>query len=71
MEKESNGSDVEMVSQKRYLVLADELHRALLGRLMPGLMFTEVEGIRIKESDGYAVLVNPLNEDLSKNVEGT
>lgn len=51
----------EEIKQKQYLLLANEIHMALLGRLMPGLMFLQVEGINLKENDSYMVLVNPIN----------
>ena len=44
---------------KQYLVLTDELHRALLAKLIPGIMFVEVEGLNMKDNDNYTLLVNP------------
>lgn len=45
---------------KQYLLLADELHMAMLGKLMPGLMFVQVEGLAIQNNDSYMMLVNPI-----------
>lgn len=53
------------VKPKQYLLLADEMHRVLLGRLIPGILFVEVEGINMKDNDGYMLLANPVPRAVS------
>jgi len=47
--------------RKQYLVLADEMHMALLGKLMPGILFIEVEGLAMPHDPTRMLLVNPVN----------
>lgn len=47
---------------KQYLLLADELHMSILGKLMPGLLFVEVEGLPMKDSTEYMLLANPVQK---------
>lgn len=47
---------------KQYLLLADELHMTILGKLIPGLLFVEVEGLPMKDSTEYMLLANPVNK---------
>lgn len=51
---------------KQYLLLADQLHMALISKLMPGMQFVEVEGISMKDNDKYNLLANPLNKEEEK-----
>lgn len=51
---------VETPRPKQYLVMVDDMGRALLGRLCPSLMYVEVEGVGLKEQPDYMALVNPL-----------
>lgn len=45
---------------KQYLVMADELHMALLGKLLPGLLFVQVEGMAMQNNSTHMLLVNPV-----------
>lgn len=45
---------------KQYLIMADELHMALFSKMMPGLLFVEVEGMGMQGNDTHKLLVNPL-----------
>ena len=47
---------------KQYLIMADEVTMAVLGKLMPTLLFVQVEGMAMQGNDGYMLLVNPLNK---------
>lgn len=47
---------------KQYLLLADEMHMTLISRLMPGLLFVQVEGLSMKDSAEYMLLVNPVSK---------
>jgi hypothetical protein len=62
---------------KQYLILVDELHKAILGKLCPGLAYVEVTGMPITGNNDYQVLVSPVQApedhiaDVNKMVEGT
>ena len=45
---------------KQYLLVVDELNMAMLGRLMPGLLFVQVEGLAMENNKTHMLLVNPL-----------
>lgn len=45
---------------KQYILIADEINISLLGKVMPGLKFLEVEGMNLKDHEGYQLLVNPM-----------
>ena len=45
---------------KQYLLMADELHMAMLGKLIPGLMYVQVQGMAIAGNSDHMMLVNPL-----------
>lgn len=45
---------------KQYLLMADELHMALLGKLLPGLLFVQVEGMGMQNNPNHMLLVNPV-----------
>lgn len=45
---------------KQYLIMADELHMAMLGKIIPGLLFVQVEGMAMQNNDQHMLLVNPI-----------
>lgn len=45
---------------KQYLLMADELHMAVLGKIIPGLLFVQVEGMGMQNNPNYMLLVNPI-----------
>lgn len=45
---------------KQYLLMADELHMAMLGKIMPGLQFVPVEGMAVQNNPNHMFLVNPV-----------
>jgi hypothetical protein len=45
---------------KQYLIMADELHMALLSKLLPGILFVQVEGMAMQNNNTHMLLVNPL-----------
>lgn len=45
---------------KQYLLMADELHMAILSKIMPGILFVQVEGMAMQNNDTHMLLVNPL-----------
>ena len=47
------------MESKHYLVMVNHVNMSLLSKLLPGLMFVEVEGKDMDNLDGYKVLVNP------------
>jgi hypothetical protein len=67
----SNGQQAEVVPEapqtaeappkpKQYLIMADELHMAILGKIVPGLLFVQVEGMAMKDNSDHMLLVNPV-----------
>jgi hypothetical protein len=50
---------IPMPKPKQYLLMADELHMALLAKLMPGLHFVLVEGMPLLDNPNYMLLANP------------
>lgn len=47
---------------KQYLLMADEMTMAILGRIMPGMLFVQVEGLAMQGNSDHMLLVNPLNK---------
>jgi hypothetical protein len=45
---------------KQYLVMVDEITMAILGKIMPGLLFVQVEGMAMQGNDNHMLLVNPV-----------
>lgn len=45
---------------KQYLLMADELHMALLSKLLPGMLFVQVEGMGMQNNSTHMLLVNPV-----------
>lgn len=45
---------------KQYLLMADEITMTILGKIMPGLLFVQVEGMAMQGNDNYMLLVNPI-----------
>lgn len=45
---------------KQYLIMTDEIHRAILGKIMPGILFVQVEGMAMKDNSDHMLLVNPI-----------
>jgi hypothetical protein len=45
---------------KQYLLLVDSLNMLLLGKMMPGLGFVEVQGMKIKEKETHYVMISPI-----------
>ncbi|MFI0477800.1 MAG: hypothetical protein ACH349_01565 [Candidatus Rhabdochlamydia sp.] len=52
----------EVPKPKQYLIMADELTRAILGKIAPGLLFVEVEGIAVEGNDRHMLLANPIQK---------
>ena len=48
---------------KQYLLMADEMHMALLGKLIPGLLYVQVEGLSMENNPDYMLLVNPVKKE--------
>lgn len=44
---------------KQYLLMVDEMNLALLGRVIPGLQFVQVEGFNMDSSKTHMALVTP------------
>lgn len=45
---------------KQYLLMADELHMALISKLLPGMLFVQVEGMGMQNNSTHMLLVNPV-----------
>lgn len=45
---------------KQYLLMADEATMIMIGKIMPGMLFVQVEGMAMKDNDGHMLLVNPI-----------
>lgn len=56
---------------KQYLIMADEVHMAVIGKMMPGIRFVEVQGINIDSQPNHTFLVNPKPVAEDKPVEPT
>lgn len=48
---------------KRYLLMADELHMGLIAKLIPGMLFVEVEGMAMQNNTTHMLLANPVTLD--------
>jgi hypothetical protein len=44
---------------KQYLLMVDEVTMTILGRILPTLLFVEVEGMNMKDNETHSLLVNP------------
>lgn len=62
---DSSNSATITTKPKQYLIMADELHMALLGKLIPGLMYVQVEGMNMENNPDYMLLVNPAKKDVA------
>lgn len=51
---------------KQFLLLVDEMHMSLIGKLMPGLLFVEVQGKAIEKMDDCLFLINPKAPDVKE-----
>lgn len=58
----------EMPKPKQYLIMADELHMALFARLLPGLLFLQVEGMNVEKNDQHMLLVTPKPKPVENDV---
>jgi hypothetical protein len=63
-------ADVTLPKAKQYLMLLDEMTMAIIGKIMPGMQFVEVEGYGMKDNDDYMLLVNPVKKVASPPIEG-
>lgn len=53
---------------KQYLLMADELHMAVLSKIIPGLLFVQVEGMAMQGNDNHMLLVNPIAKPVPPTV---
>lgn len=63
--KEEVAAPVEEVVQsnpKQYLLMVDEASMVFLGKLMPSVLFVQVEGLAMKDNDQHMLLVNPVKK---------
>lgn len=44
---------------KQFLLVADEFTMAVMSKIMPGMLFVEVQGMAMKDNDTHMLLVNP------------
>lgn len=42
---------------KQYLLMVDEIHMAILSKIVPGLLFVQVEGMAMQNNDTHMLLV--------------
>lgn len=47
---------------KQYLLMVDEASMIFLGKLIPAMLFVQVEGLAMKDNDQYMLLVNPVKK---------
>lgn len=47
---------------KQYLVMVDEVSMAILGRLVPSMLFVQVEGMAMDGNANHMLLVNPIQK---------
>jgi hypothetical protein len=45
---------------KQYLVMVDEMTMAFLGKIVPSMLFVQVEGVAVQGNSDYRLLVNPI-----------
>ena len=49
---------------KQYLLMVDESSMQLMMRILPTMIFVQVEGIKVNGQDNHQFLVNPLQKPL-------
>lgn len=54
---------------KNYLLMADELTIAFLGKIIPSLKYVEIEGMTMVDKPTHQLLVNPLPKPKEEVVE--
>lgn len=55
---------------KQYLLMANELHMAMLSKIVPGMLFVQVEGMSMQNNPNYMLLVNPIAQpEVTKPIE--
>lgn len=45
---------------KQYLVMVDEVSMVILGKLVPSMLFVQVEGLAMQGNSDHMLLVNPI-----------
>ena len=61
MNEEVKQEDIETPPKpKQYLLMVDEVTMAILAKIMPGLLFVQVEGLAMEGNDNHMLLVNPM-----------
>jgi len=45
---------------KQYLLMADEVSMMIIAKLMPGMLFVQVEGMAMQGNSEHMLLVNPI-----------
>ena len=57
---------------KQYLVMVDEMAMTFLGKLVPSMLFVQVEGMAMKDNSDHMLLVNPIAKQapITAPVEG-
>lgn len=50
----------ETIQPKQYLMVVDEITMAIMGRIMPGIRYLQVEGAPTQGDANYQVLVTPV-----------
>jgi hypothetical protein len=51
---------VEQPKPKQYLLMVDDVFMAVLGRIVPGMRFVEVEGMSLEGNNQSMVLATPI-----------
>ncbi len=46
--------------EPQFLVMVDQMHMALLSKIIPGLKYVQVEGMSMTDNKTHQLLVNPL-----------
>lgn len=54
---------------KQYLLMADQMTMVFLSKLMPGMKFVEVEGMKLDNKPEYQALVSPISIPKEEVVE--
>ncbi len=49
---------------KQYILVADDLHMAVLSKIMPGIQFIPVVGMGMQNNNDYTALVTPIKKDI-------
>lgn len=47
---------------KQYLLMVDEMAMSMLGKLLPGMLFVQIEGMSMQGNDNHMLLVSPINK---------